>query len=154
VTWNSCVCGSLACRGHHPTLQHRPTGTSCSRFRLVFLKRKRVSLLVCSWLPLSFLISFHPCFYIVHFGEVRICQCHRWSRLGCRRWRMSQCWRLFRKMLRASSVRSSSLGVRTYGSASGRSFTSCLMCQLMVRGGWWFLRQSVGSSSRNFPLAG
>jgi hypothetical protein len=103
-------------------------------------KKKKQSLPVHSWLPLSFLISFHPCFCSVHFGEVCICRCCRRSRLGHGRWRMSRCWCLFKKMSRASFVRSPSSRVNLQRSAMlrrwpRRSSAICLMHWLMVRGG-------------------
>jgi hypothetical protein len=72
---------------------------------------------------------------------------------------MSQGQRLFGKMPRAFFERSPSsrgnlqkhIGPRRW---LRRSFTSCLMRQLMVSGDWWFLKQSGGSNSWSFPYCG
>jgi hypothetical protein len=94
-------------------MERSPPSTSASAnwnilhlFQVSLKGKGKESLPAHPWLPLSFLISSHLCFYSVCFGVgARIRLCCRRSRLRCRRWRISWCRCLFGKMSRVSSLR-------------------------------------------------
>jgi hypothetical protein len=128
------------------TRRSHPPGTSASAdqnikhlFQVSLKGQGKESLPAHPWLPLSFLISSYLCFYNICLGGgERIHLCHRWSRFGHERWRMSRCRHLFGKMLRVSSVRSSSSRVNLWrharlGRWPRRNFAACLTRQLVVR---------------------
>jgi hypothetical protein len=70
---------------------------------------------------------------------------------------MPQHWRLLMKMLRVLSEMSPSSRVNLWRCTGlerwpRRSPAAYLTHRLMVHGGWWSLRGSIGSSSRSFPF--